>query len=511
MLGSEKRAALAAALTLALTGCGGAAGPEASAPAGADGAPRLLVLSSMIGYVEPCGCTIDLLLGGIDRIARVVEDERAQGPTAVLLVGPTLFEGAVEAHMKPQAEARTDLLSQSLGRIGVDGWVPTHDELALGRERYDALSGRIGAPDITANVAGGQGRILNLGGARVGVFGLADPEGGETPGGAPSDPAEAATATAAALRAEGAQVVVGLAALPRRALRRMSRQIEGVDLWVLGDHPAELAHASPAGSSFLIEAGDRGRHVGRIVLRDLDSGTSRLADPVGARARALKALDLRIDMQSETFARTRAPVLQQKIAALREERAELAAAPIDEQGRRFDYTLVPVPKEVEPDPKIREWVAGYNASLKALNLAAAGEVPPVPEGGSGYAGTAECVDCHDEAHQMWLTTPHAKAWQTLVDAGKTFDAECVSCHVSGWRQPGGAVLGKLDHLVNVGCESCHGPGQVHVDVGGDETSIERMAPEAVCVTCHNEHHSPKFDYATYLPRVLGPGHEARKD
>ncbi len=487
---------------LALTACGSAP-EEAQAP---ESAPRLLVLSSTIGYIEPCGCTVDLLLGGIDRITTLVREERSQGPTAVLVVGPHLFEKAPEAHMVGQEEAKARLIARALRNIGVDAVVPTATELVRGVDFHKVLWKAGALPDVTANVPNGQGRVLTLGSVKVGVFGLAA-SGADTPAGTPSDAAAAARSEAARLRAEGAHVVVALGALPRAELRPLAQAVEGVDLWVLGDHPEERTAVSPAGGSYLLEAGDRARNVGRVVLHEATK-PGKLADPAGDAARARKALELQIRMRNQMYSRMRSPALAETIAEMKRELAALEAPTVS--GKRLEYTLVPVTKEITQDPEVQGWVTAYNAELKRINLAAAGKAPPVPEGGSGYAGAAECVDCHEEAQKVWAATPHARAWQTLEQAGKTFDAACVSCHVTGWRKPGGSVLGGTERLEGVQCEVCHGPSAKHVEVGGDEDSVERGAAEAVCVGCHNEHHSPKFDYATYLPKLLGPGHEARK-
>ncbi len=491
-------------LALLLAGCGGAA----TGADGTDGEPRLLVISSLNGYVEPCGCTIDLLLGGIDRIATIVAEERARGPTAVVVVGPHLFGGAVEPHMVGQEEAKARLIARSLAAMGVDAVVPTAAELARGPDFYRALRTEWPLTDVTANVPLGAGRIVALGTLKVGLFGLADPAAPPGPMGAATDPESAARAASETLRAAGASVVVALGALPRPTLRRLAQSVPGVDLWVLGHEPHEEPQVSPALNTFVVEAGDRGRNVGRIVLHDA-ARPGPLTDPAGERARKIKALSLQIKMRNDLFQRTRSPDLEASIASLEAERAALEQAPAEKAGKRLEYTLVPVAKEIEPRSELAGWLADYNEQLKAINLAAAGEAPPVPPGGSGYAGGAACVDCHIDADDVWKDTPHAKAWDTLVKAGKTFDAECVSCHVTGWRQPGGAVLGRLNNLENVQCEVCHGPGQVHVASGGDDASTSRTVPEAVCVQCHNKQHSPKFDYATYLPRVLGPGHQRK--
>ncbi len=514
------------AILLLIAACGGSASPgtpgaPATVPPSASpsalavpvarpaGPPRLLVLSALNGYVEPCGCTVELTLGGIDRIAALIEAERQRGPTAVLMVGATLFDPHVDdAHLADQEAAKAEVLARALRRIGVDVVVPTRTELKYGGPVLSPLRETWPWPDATVNVPGGQPRTLTLGDVRVGVFGLADPGAGATPAGAPTDPEAAARAAASALRAEGAHVVVGLAAMPRKQVRSLAKAVEGVDLWMLGHEPHEETLGQPAGGAFLIEAGDRGRHVGRVVLLEA-SQPGPLTDPVGERARALKALELQIRMRADVLSRTQDPAVAPLVAELERQRAELAATPLPAVGKRYEYTLVPVPKDTPPDPEIAGWLAEYNARLKEINLAASAPVPPVPEGGQGYAKGKNCIDCHEEAQKVWLATPHAKAWKTLVDANKTFDAECVSCHVTGWLLPGGVNLKNLDGLTDVQCEACHGPGEKHVDVGGDDVTTKLRVPESVCVVCHNKFHSPKFDYATYLPKVLGPGHVRR--
>lgn len=468
-------------------------------PAWADPPPRVLVLSSMIGYVEPCGCTVDLLLGGIDRVAAAVAAERKKGPTALLVVGPTLFEHALEEHAVAQEEAKAQLINRALGEMKVDAIVRTPEDLLRGADFAKGLPGA----DVTVNLPGGTGKLLTLGGAKIGVIGVVE-AGAKVPGGTATAPAPAASAAAKALRAQGAQAVIGLAAIERKDLRGLARGVEGVDLWVLGRHPEERTLTSKTGDAYIVEAGDRGRNLGRLVFHDL-SAPGALADPAGDVARKQERLRLSIKMRKDMAGRMPSPHLKGAIAALE---AELAAlkVPTSPTGKRFEYDLLSLPKAHPQDPTVKPWLEAYNAQLKAINLASAGEVPPVPAGKRGYVGDAECVDCHMEAKAFWDKTAHARAWQTLVDAGKTFDAKCVSCHVVGWQKPGGTVLGKTAGKENVQCEACHGPGSIHAERGGGEAHIERKVPEQVCVTCHHPHHSPKFDYSTYLPQIIGPGH-----
>jgi hypothetical protein len=46
---------------------------------------------------------------------------------------------------------------------------------------------------------------------------------------------------------------------------------------------------------------------------------------------------------------------------------------------------------------------------------------------------------------------------------RTFDGECVVCHVVGFSEKSGFLdAGMPAKLKGVGCESCHGPGSTHV-------------------------------------------------
>jgi hypothetical protein len=66
-------------------------------------------------------------------------------------------------------------------------------------------------------------------------------------------------------------------------------------------------------------------------------------------------------------------------------------------------------------------------------------------------------------------------------------------------------LDKVAGRENVGCESCHGPGSLHAEDPSSENITARPG-QVVCVKCHNPENSPHFDFATYVPKILGPGH-----
>jgi hypothetical protein len=117
--------------------------------------------------------------------------------------------------------------------------------------------------------------------------------------------------------------------------------------------------------------------------------------------------------------------------------------------------------------------------------------------------------CHDAPTAFWKNTRHAGAWETLEKVNKQFDRQCIGCHVTGWMKPGGATLALNETLRDVQCESCHGPGSLHVDANGKEKPRSLvLQPEAsFCLgSCHTIEHSDTFQYDAYLRDVTGPGH-----
>jgi predicted CXXCH cytochrome family protein len=101
-------------------------------------------------------------------------------------------------------------------------------------------------------------------------------------------------------------------------------------------------------------------------------------------------------------------------------------------------------------------------------------LPNVP--GAKYIGSKECEQCHDGIYKSFQTADHAR----LITDGP--------------------------NALNAGCESCHGPGSIHSDSGGEVkppysfsagrpaangygallSTPTARATEQVCFTCHND-------------------------
>jgi len=110
-----------------------------------------------------------------------------------------------------------------------------------------------------------------------------------------------------------------------------------------------------------------------------------------------------------------------------------------------------------------------------------------------YHGTRTCGACHQYEVEAWSLSHHSIAWHTLQNHKATARKECVGCHVTGHEQSQGWSTGDEHHLVDVGCESCHGPGGPHDGEGQDANNS--------CTGCHDAKHSIAFSLEKGLPLI----------
>ena len=122
--------------------------------------------------------------------------------------------------------------------------------------------------------------------------------------------------------------------------------------------------------------------------------------------------------------------------------------------------------------------------------------PPVEP---AYVGSERCAGCHEQAFAVWAKSGHSHAFQTLVANQQDYNPKCLPCHTIGYQQKGGYVGPQATPtLVNVGCESCHGPGSRHPDPVAKGYG---RADTLSCVTCHTRENSPDYVPAEYIPKV----------
>lgn len=87
----------------------------------------------------------------------------------------------------------------------------------------------------------------------------------------------------------------------------------------------------------------------------------------------------------------------------------------------------------------------------------------------------------------------------LVKQGRQHDPECVECHVVGLREHTGFRDPKATpNLAGVGCEMCHGPGNVHGRYTDRPYGRVHMPR---CERCHDDEHDPDYDAAKAYEKI----------
>ena len=185
----------------------------------------------------------------------------------------------------------------------------------------------------------------------------------------------------------------------------------------------------------------------------------------------------------------------------------------------------------------------YQDRLKSEALVKTDGALPYPSGAT-FVGASKCGECHTKAFEIWQATPHAHALESLDPANqrkgfdrlhgvnRTFDPECLSCHVAGWepqeyfRYQSGFLNEEFAEdesekqlqtlLAGNQCENCHGPGSRHIEfieADNKEAAIKEMkvtlkqAKNKTCVQCHDADNSPKYKFETYWEDVKHYGKE----
>jgi Cytochrome c554 and c-prime len=472
----------------------------------ASGSPQHLVLfvtADLQGQLLPCGCSAGMR-GGLGRAAALISKARAEGlPTLYLDAGDALFERqGLEADEAVEAERKAKAVAEALKRMGLSGRAVGPLDDVQGPDFRRSL----GLPEL----ARGTATVLRLGGHAVGVV-------------VARNQAELKAAAEAA-RAQGAQFVVALYGGSLDGALREVRGVSGVDLMVaaqdapivtLDDESRLLRGEVP-----VARVQSRGRAVLRVDVVFGGSGRPRLFTSPEDVQHEAETLEERISLLKRELAlpgqdAARRQLLTERLGALVDKRSSLAPAPPLLGANGFTARLIPLETTLPSDSQVDAVVAKFDEEVSSLNLAWARahgrDCAPPAQGEAAYVGNAACAGCHAGAFGVYDTTGHARAYRELERVHKQYRLECISCHVVGIQQPGGVC--RVDGVSGrdaVGCENCHGPGSLHL-AHPKAQPVARPAPtRAVCVGCHTAENSPQFDFSVYLPRVLGPGHGAKR-
>ena len=441
----------------------------------------LVITGELDGYIEPCGCTgKENQKGGLSRRQNFLRALTAAGwETVPLDLGGQVkrFGRQTEAKFQSIADGLRGMRYAAVGFGPGDLRLPAEELVAavaaIGDEPTPYVSANVGLLGLDANITP-RFRVVEAGGLKIGITTLlGDAEAAKIRNDdvevVPA--ADALAAVAAELAKAGCDHQVLLSWAGPEETKALAAKHPQFDIVVTSggiDEPPRELPTLPGGA-WLVELGHKGMYAVAIGF----------------------------------FADAAVPVRSQRV-------------PLDARWGEADDMI--------------SLLATYQQKLETMGLAGLGLAPVRHPSGRRFAGSAACAECHEEAHEVWANSGHAKALTTLEDARprRDGDPECLSCHVVGWApqrfepfEGGFAGMEKTPHLAHQGCENCNGPAAAHTavergDVRATEAERDRLRAEITlsldtpegklkavnnCLECHDLDNSPQFDFDEYWPSV----------
>jgi hypothetical protein len=409
------------------------------------------------GRLEPCGCFTGQH-GGLTRLMSWLEARPERHDTLKFDVGGAL------AGVNDYDLIQYRYLARAYREMGFAALNMGAAEAAIPAKTLASLPTTSAVPMVSASLVDATTRkeilepfrIVEAAGKRIGVLGVVSPASVVDPGEgiAVLGLDEAIERQLPALR-EKADLVVLLAFAKESELRRLARDYYEFSLILGGDVGGPAQDLIRENDSIVLFTTNEARTVGTLTATLDGQPRARLLDP----AYEITLLEERIPQHGDLT------------KLVREFRDEIRSTPL----------AVDDPNAVDP---------------RAI---------PGVQPSATYVGSAACQSCHPKAFETWRKSGHGHAFETLVKKGSDADPHCIECHTVGFGRPSGyrRPFGK-EKLVDVGCESCHGPASEHVAhfQDGKKTAFKfRPVGPGDCVTCHHGEFSRPFEWEKFWPLI----------
>ena len=439
----------------------------------------LVISGQQDGYPDPCGCT-EGQLGGLGRRYHLCQMLEAKGwPLVKVDLGDLTHYRGDSRGGKVQEKIKFGIILKALAAMRYDAVALGPEDLKLGivdtlvallnAREPRVLAANLKAVDKDLGEAIQATRTVKAGGLTFGITAVLDPaayrsirdDDTQMLAVRPAD--EVLPGVLDELRKE-AQVAVLMVQGPRAEAKRLAEKFPRFDV-VIGtsefDDPDEKPETLNQGRTLLINnVGRRGKYVGLVAFRPADR-----------------------------------------------DRMEFRRQPLE--GPLFhqaDEMKLLIDKE-------------YQDMLKSEGVV---ENFPRVSRAASYVGAQACQECHPRTFARWETTKHARAYEPLTNPrrNREFDAECISCHTTGFGDNTGWVSTEKTPLLKGNqCENCHGPGSLHA---ADPDNLEFRKPPmkmsadwakstAFCTKCHDADNSPHFNFDPYYAQIFHKGYDSYDD
>lgn len=438
----------------------------------------LLISGEQNGYPDPCGCT-DGQLGGLGRRFHLCETIQAKGwPLARIDLGNlTRFRSDTSRGGLKQDKIKFDVILEALGMMNYDAVALGAEDLRLGV--MDTLATLLNSQPpkypvfLAANVKPQAGlestlssiKIAKAGPVTIGITSVIDPAELEQLQDADlsalklTPPDDVLPAILEELKKQS-QVRVLMVQGPFEEAKRLAEKFPGFDL-VVGtsefEDPDEHAETVNDGKTLLVRnIGKKGKYAGLVGI-----------------------------FPGET------PLLQ------------FRRQPLDQ----LHY------HQAEPMRKLIDF--DYQDRLQRERIVEGFDRKATTPAGAKFLGAEACQKCHPKTFEKWTTTKHAKAFVALENPKRprTYDAECISCHTTGFGSKTGWVSADVTPLLKGNqCENCHGPGSLH-SADPDKKdyrdamhmSKEMADTTSFCTKCHDSDNDHDFKFESRYAQIFHKG------
>ena len=409
---------------------------------------HIVVSGDTAGWITPCGCTANQS-GGLERRASLLKSLGPSDCIVYLDVGGSAAGKSAYHQVKLKSILLGDqLMGLELHNIGApETQLPPETLFQIAKEtKTQWLSANLQAANANGSApdeALAAYRIIERGGVRILVTSVIDPNLVKNTMWKTRD---ASSSVLQVLQKEKADIKIVLAYMDEPGLKALAESLPEVD-FIVGGPTGQTLSPTRVGPVEIMSATNKGKFLARIELQKKDKAWK----PVKR-----GALEVTSTLPLESA-----------------------------QSKNLDDYLTTLGK--------------LDFSAEETGLVASQSATSGNQADYRIAGSDSCMQCHKKDDSSWHASKHSHAWQTLIDKRSHVDPSCQLCHTTGYGISGGfAQVAKSSQMVNVGCESCHGPSQAHVM--NPKTKTAYLSREQ-CVRCHDHENSPEFEYDKYWAKI----------